>query len=226
MTVSFETSVWEHVLHRFGGDVEALEAALPVPKSAAELAAVSDDRLLSDLSRRIFRAGLKHSLVDAKWPAFERACKQFQPHWLAALSDEQLEALMQSEGIIRHWGKIKALRDNAAMVMALSAEHGGFGRFLADWPVTDIVGLWRELQRRGRQLGGRSAQAFLRMVGKDTFLLTSDVVAALIGRDVIDRTPTARRDLEQVQRAFNDWHEQTGRPLCQLSRLLSMTANY
>jgi 3-methyladenine DNA glycosylase Tag len=54
---------------------EALEARQPTPKNAAELAGTPDDRYLSDMSRRIFRAGLKHSLVDAKWPV-SRKCSR------------------------------------------------------------------------------------------------------------------------------------------------------
>ena len=49
---------------------QTLEVRLTQPLSPAELKAVSDDRYLSQMSLRIFRAGLKHSLVDAKWPAF------------------------------------------------------------------------------------------------------------------------------------------------------------
>ena len=46
---------------------------IPKIKSAAELKKVSDDRYLSLIGLRIFRAGLKHEMVDAKWPAFETA---------------------------------------------------------------------------------------------------------------------------------------------------------
>jgi 3-methyladenine DNA glycosylase Tag len=53
------------------GGTAALEERLPAPKSAERLRAVGDDRYLSLMSLRIFRAGLKHSLVDARWPAFE-----------------------------------------------------------------------------------------------------------------------------------------------------------
>ncbi len=60
----------EYALNRCGSRA-ALEARLPQPVDAAALKAVGDDRYLSLLTRRIFRAGLKHSLVDAKWPAFE-----------------------------------------------------------------------------------------------------------------------------------------------------------
>src|SRR6267143_5681139 len=85
----------------------ALEARLPQPKTPAELAATPDDRYLSEMSRRIFRAGLKHSLVDAKWPAFEEVFHGFEPHGVRAMSDEALEAMLADRRLIRHWGKLK-----------------------------------------------------------------------------------------------------------------------
>lgn len=200
----------------------SLEAMLgPEPLSDEELAAVSDDRLLSDMTRRIFRAGLKHSLVDAKWPAFEQAFFGFDPRKVQLFSDEQIEKLMQNADLIRHLGKLKATRVNALMVTELSDQHGGFGRFLAQWPVEDIVGLWTLLKKQGSQLGGNSGAYFLRMVGRDTFMLTDDVVTALKAQGVVDRKPSAQRDLKQVQQAFNRWREESGRPLCQISRLLA-----
>jgi len=63
----------------------------------------------------------------------------------------------------------------------------------------------------------------LRMVGKDTFLLTEDVVAALKAQGVIDKAPTSQKDLKQTQEAFNQWREQSGLALCQISRVLSFT---
>lgn len=216
--------IYHHVAeHRAGEDIEAL---LPRAKTRDELAAVPDDRLLSDLARRVFRAGLKHSLVDARWPAFEEAFFGFDPHRIVLMSDEQLEGLMQNERLIRHWGKLKSVRDNALMVTDLATEHGSFARFLADWPGGDIIGLWALLKKRGSQLGGNSGPAFLRMVGKDTFMLTDDVVAALKAQGIIDKKPTGKRDLQRVQDAFNRWHEESGRPLCQISRLLSYTVGW
>jgi len=66
----------------------------------------------------------------------------------------------------------------------------------------------------------------LRMVGKDTFLLTEDVVVALMAQGIVDKKPTSKADLQKVQSAFNDWQQQSGRPFCQLSRMLAMTVNY
>ncbi len=216
--------LYEHVLeHHAGKDIEAL---LPVPQAPGRLATITDDRLLSDMCRRVFRAGLKHSMVDARWPAFEAAFWGFDAHSVALMSDEQLERLMQNDKLIRHFGKLKSVRANAMMVTELAAKHGSFARFLAQWPEDDIVGLWGLLKKQGSQLGGNSGPYFLRMVGKDTFLLTDDVVAALVAQGIVDKRPTAQRDLRQVQQAFNQWQRESGRPLCQISRLLSMTVGW
>src|SRR5689334_11025426 len=116
-----------------------LEARLPQPRSADELRAVPDDRYLSQMSLRIFRAGLKHSLVDAKWPAFEEVFHGFEPRRVRAMSDEALEGLLGDARLIRHWGKLKSVRDNAAAMLEVVGEHGGFGAWLADWPADDVV---------------------------------------------------------------------------------------
>ncbi|WP_371368910.1 DNA-3-methyladenine glycosylase I [Pseudomonas sp. QL9] len=217
--------LYEYCLNRFGS-VEALEARLPQPKSPAELASVGDDRYLSLLSLRIFRAGLKHSLVDAKWPAFEEVFFGFDPEKVVLMGGERLENLMQDARLIRHLGKLKSVPRNAQMILDIARDYGSFGKLLAQWPVTDIVGLWKLLAKRGNQLGGLSAPRFLRMAGKDTFIPTDDMVAALKAQEIIDKAPTSQKDLAAVQAAFNVWHEQSGRPLCQLSVMLAHTVNH
>ncbi|HEY8331172.1 MAG TPA: DNA-3-methyladenine glycosylase I [Pseudomonas sp.] len=215
----------EYCLNRFGS-LAALEAHLPQPKSAAELRAVSDDRYLSLLSLRIFRAGLKHSVVDGKWPAFEEVFFGFDPHKVVLMGAEHLERLMQDARLIRHLAKLKSVPRNAQFVLDVAREHGSFGALLADWPASDITGLWRYLSKHGCQLGGLSAPRFLRMAGKDTFIPTDDVVAALKAQGIVDKAPTSQRDLAAVQAAFNQWQEQSGRPLCQLSMMLACTVNH
>ncbi|MCY1276303.1 DNA-3-methyladenine glycosylase I [compost metagenome] len=215
----------EYCLNRFGS-AEALEARLPQPKSADELRALGDDRYLSTLALRIFRAGLKHSLVDAKWPAFEAVFFGFDPHKVVLMGADHLERLMHDERLIRHLGKLKSVPRNAQFILDVAREKGSFGALIADWPVTDIVGLWKYLAKHGNQLGGLSAPRFLRMVGKDTFIPTDDLVAALKAQEIIDKAPTSQKDLALVQAAFNEWHAQSGRPLCQLSVMLAHTVNH
>ncbi|MCQ4347934.1 DNA-3-methyladenine glycosylase I [Pseudomonas stutzeri] len=215
----------EYCLNRFGS-AAALEARLPVPKDAEALRAVGDDRYLSLLGLRVFRAGLRHSLVDARWPAFEEAFFAFDPHKVVLMGAEHLERLMLDERLIRHLAKLESVPRNAQFVLDIAREHGSFGAWLADWPVEDIVGLWRQLARRGSQLGGLSAPRFLRMAGKDTFIPTDDVVAALKAQGIVDKAPSSQRDQAAVQAAFNRWHAESGRPLCQLSTMLAFTVNH
>jgi 3-methyladenine DNA glycosylase Tag len=199
----------------------ALEARLPAPKTPAQLRAIPDDRYLSEMSRRIFRAGLRHALVDAKWPAFEAVFYGFEPRPVRAMPDEALERLLADARLIRHWGKLKSVRDNAAQMLAIAAEHGSFGAWLAGWPGDDIVGLWEALAKGFSQMGGNSGPSFLRMVGKDTFILTPSVVAALRHWGAVAAPPKTRRDRAEVQQAFNAWAAQSGRPLSHLSLILA-----
>lgn len=219
---SFQSIYDTAALHKGGS--AAVEASLPAVCSAEQLLSLSDDRYLSDMSRRIFRAGLKHSMVDAKWPAFEEVFFGFDPYRVAMMSDEELEALTHEPRIIRHFGKIKAVRSNAVWMLDVAREYGSFAAWIADWPEEQIVDLWALIKKHGTQLGGHSAARFLRMVGKDTFLLSDDVVSVLKAEGIVDKVPTGKRDLQRVQEAFNDWRAESGRPLAEISRIVSFTA--
>jgi 3-methyladenine DNA glycosylase Tag len=201
--------------------VEGVAARLPQVKSPAQLKKLGDDRYLSLMSLRIFRAGLKHEMVDAKWPAFEKAFHGFDPKRVRAMSDEQVEALMKDAQLIRHLGKLKAVHANAATMCTLAEEHGSFAAWLAGWPSSEITKLWDALAKRFAQLGGNSGPTFLRMAGKDTFILTPSVVAALNHWGVIAGEPKGKADRAELQAAFNAWAEETGLPLSHLSMTLA-----
>jgi len=59
------------------------------------------------------------------------------------------------------------------------------------------------------------------MVGRDTFVLTHSVTAALKRWGAVDAPPKNRKDRVAVQSHFNAWADETGRPLCQLSLILA-----
>ncbi|HEX5079602.1 MAG TPA: DNA-3-methyladenine glycosylase I [Geminicoccaceae bacterium] len=223
LVIPFE-AIEERARERVGG-AQALIDRLPRPSSPDELRAVTDDRYLSQMSLRIFRAGLKHSLVDAKWPAFEQAFLGFEPKRVVAMSDDELEALLHDARLIRHWGKLKSVRANAAAMSRLADEHGGMGAWLADWPRDDVVDLWDQLAKRFSQLGGNSGPYFLRMVGKDTFILTPSVVGALNHWDAFEGTPKSKADRARVQEVFNAWVRASSRPLCQVSMILALSVD-
>lgn len=202
------------------GEAELL-AWLPEARSDLGLKRLSGARYLSAMSRAVFRSGFVWKIVDYKWPTMEAALHGFDPIACAFQPDEAIEALLGDQRVIRHLRKLRSVRDNAMFILEVERQHKSFGRYLADWPAADIIGLHADLKKRGTRLGGRTGQFFLRGVGKDTFCLTRDVVGGLIRQQVVDKNPSAKRDLAAVQAAFNEWHEQSGRPLCEISRILS-----
>lgn len=204
---------------------EAVAARLPRPKSAADLTAVADDRYLSMMCLRIFRAGLKHSLVDGKWPAFEEVFHGFDPRRIAAFNDEEMEALLKDARLIRHWGKLKAVRLNAAATLQVARDCGGIGAYLASWPADDIVGLWADIAKRFAQMGGNSGPMFLRMAGKDTFVVSPDVERALNHWGAVDGAVKSKGARQKAQDAFNRWAAESGRPLCQISMVLALSTD-
>ena len=205
------------------GGLKEVESMLPKVAGARALKGRTDAWYLSAITRRIFRAGLKHSVVDARWPAFEEAFFGFEPEKLVLMTDRMLDQRMQDERLIRHLGKMKAIPVNARMVLELSQQAGGFGRFLVDWPDQDLAGLWTLLSQQGQQLGGNSAPMFLRMVERDTWVPTTDVLAALVGQGVIDKSVSSQRDRKAAQAAFNQWQQESGRPQSHISRILAFT---
>ena len=205
-----------------GGKAE-LEKRLPTPNTARKIKAVPDDRYLSQMLLRVFSAGLSHKMVASKWPEFETVFFGFQPARVRAMSDEALEGLMGDKRVIRHWGKLKSVRANAAAMCDVADEAGSFGAWLADWPEDDIVGLWAEMAKRFSQMGGSSTPRFLRMVGKDSFILTPDVVQALNDRGAAKGNLNGKKDRALVQQAFNEWRAETGLPLCHLSLILAIS---
>jgi len=214
-------------IHEFAcfhkGDAAAVKAALPKIAAPGELEALGDDRFLSEITRCVFKAGFVWRIIERKWPDFEAAFDGFVPIYWQQVPPEVLENLARDERIVRNMQKIRTVPENARMIVEASQKHGGFGRFLAQWPSDDQVGLLVYLKKHGDRLGGASAQYFLRRVGWDGFILSTDVVTALKREGLFDATPGSKKALTQAQQAFNAWHRETGLPYSHLSRILSFT---
>jgi 3-methyladenine DNA glycosylase Tag len=220
--VAFKT-IRARAAKRKGGD-KALAELLPRLAGPRALAALKDDRVLAEMTKRIFSAGFVWSVIESKWPGFEAAFLEFDPRKLLHQSDEFWDKLASDTRIVRNPQKIEAVRRNAQFVSDIAREHGSFGRFLAQWPADDQVGLLELLSKRGARLGGKTGQYFLRFIGRDSFILSNDVVACLrdAGLDIAGN-PTSKKDLRKVQDQFNAWAKETGLPLTHLSRICSMS---
>jgi len=206
------------------GGPAALKKLLPRKPDPQALAKRTDDRILAEMTKRIFSAGFAWRVIEAKWEGFEAAFLGFEPAKLVFQPDEFWDGLMRDNRIVRNGAKILSVRENAAFVQEIAKEHGNFGKFLAKWPSSDEVGLLDLLAKRGSRLGGNTGQMFLRFVGYDGFVTSQDVVACL--RDAgLDIGPEARSksDLAKVQGQFNAWARETGLPYTHLSRICAMS---
>lgn len=202
--------------------VKGLQELLPKVASKRKLKSTSDDRYLSMMTRCINQAGFSWKVIENKWPEFEEAFFGFDLKKLSLLSPEQWEAYTSDRRVVRNWQKIKALQENVFFVQEVTREHGSFGALLADWPASEQVELMQYLKKHGSRLGGQSALWFLRRMGKDCFILSTDVVTVLnsIGLDIASN-PTSQRDLKKAQAQFNEWHETTKLPYSHISRIVA-----
>ena len=215
--------IYEQAAERKGGP-KALKKLLPANiKTPLELEAVADDRYLSEITKSIFKAGFVWKVIDKKWPAFEQAFWNFDVQTCLHMSPEEEDRLCSDERIVRNRQKILTVPRNAGMVAEIADRCGSFGKFLGEWPSEDYIGLLDYFKRHGDRMGGNSCQYFLRFVGKDGFLLTKDVVRALINAGVIDKSPTAKAARKAVQDAFNQWQDESGLNLAEMSRVLAIS---
>jgi 3-methyladenine DNA glycosylase Tag len=193
------------------------------PKSEAELEKIGDDRWLAMFTKCVFQAGFSWKVIEQKWPGFEEAFEGFDIARLSFLPDEAFEALLKDTRIVRNGIKIKTVQDNAVFLKDLAVEHGSAAKFLAHFPVTDQIGLMEILKKRGNRLGGNTGQLALRFMGKESFLLSGDVVNALIRENVIENASLSKKNLNAIQAAFNDWKATSDRTLNEISRILAFS---
>ncbi|WP_116364117.1 DNA-3-methyladenine glycosylase I [Parahaliea mediterranea] len=214
----FET-IHERAVLRHGGKA-ALNRLLPAVKSPRQLARTQDHRWLAEMARCIFQAGFVWRVVDNKWEGFEEVFFGFPPEKIVMLSPEQIDRFAANPLIIRNRQKVISVQRNARFVLDVAREAGSFGRFVSNWPDQDLVGLFRRLKQGGDRLGGMTGQRVLRNMGRDTFVLTGDVLRCLRGAGLeVAANPTSQRDLARIQATFNEWQQQSGLPLAHISRI-------
>lgn len=217
------SEIYEIASTRKGEDA-ALEQKIgpDISKTPEELASIPENRWLAELSKFVFRTGLNWSVIENKWPEFEEAFKHFDVGKCALMDDVWFDSLLTDTRIIRHGAKIASVRDNAAFFLELR-EQGGIGKVVADWPDNDYAGLLEMLKKRGARLGGNTGAYALRFMGKPGYILSKDVVARLIAEGVVDKAPTSKTAMKQVQDAFNQWQAESGLSLTKISRVLALS---
>ncbi|MEQ4924524.1 DNA-3-methyladenine glycosylase I [Proteus hauseri] len=94
------------------------------------------------------QAGLSWYTVLKKREGFRRCFFEFSPNKIAAMTEKDVEALLQDPSVIRHRGKINAIINNARIFLAMEEQGEDFSQFI--WQFVEgqpIVNQWRDISQ-------------------------------------------------------------------------------
>ncbi|HWG63303.1 MAG TPA: DNA-3-methyladenine glycosylase I [Streptosporangiaceae bacterium] len=138
-----------------------------------------ENAMFEALTLGVFEAGLSWSVVFGKRDAFRKAFRGFDVPTVAAMTERDVDRLVQDASIIRNRGKIQATVDNARAMLAASPRLMELAksyaitrerapRSIADLPTsTPQAEAWaKQLKAQGyRFVGPTSVYAFMQNVG-------------------------------------------------------------
>ena len=81
------------------------------------------------------QAGLSWETILKRREGYRRAFKQFDPHAVAKMTDEELNTLLTDSGIIRNRLKVFSARKNALAFLKIAQEFGSFDKYV--WGFVD-----------------------------------------------------------------------------------------
>ena len=138
-----------------------------------------ESAMFEALTLGVFEVGLSWSIVFGKRDAFRRAFHDFNVGQVAAMTEQDVNRLMQDASIIRNQRKIQATIDNARAMMASSPKlaelartyettGGRAPRSIAELPTStpQAEAFARRLKSQGyRFVGPTSVYAFMQNIG-------------------------------------------------------------
>ena len=152
----------------------------------------SDARWLAEFTLRVFQSGFSWKVVENKLGGFEAAFWKLYPGKCTEIDMDNMERLTADKAIVRNPVKIKTVAPKARMIIEMSERAGSADKFIRGWASEDYIGLLAHLQKHGSHLGANTASYALRFSGVPSFILSSDVTAALIHAGIIDKPATSR----------------------------------
>ena len=214
------SDIYKRAVERKGSE-KMLKLLLAKPLSTKQLVTLSDDDWLEEFTRKVFQSGFYWSVINSKWAGFREVFWDFSVEKLLMMPPDMLEQKASDERIVRNYKKVKTITENAYMIHEVTAQHGSFSQFIANWPSEDTIGLWAYLKKHGARLGGNTGPYALRALGKDTFLLSRDVESYLRAHKIIDGGLQTKKSLIAAQAFFNELHQQSGLSMQELSLIVA-----
>ncbi|TCS63492.1 DNA-3-methyladenine glycosylase I [Varunaivibrio sulfuroxidans] len=214
--------IFEDAANRKGGENE-LERLLLAPRPPEEIEATPAERWLSEMTKAIFQVGFNWQLVENKWPRFEEVFEGFDVNRWSMMSEEDLDTLLATPGLIANAAKMKSVGENARYLLTLEGEHGSVGAFFAGWRNAEYCDNLRALRKGASRMGGKTGQIMLRRMGVDTMVFSTDVLKALAREGVVAKAPNSAKDFSALQTALDTWRRESARPLIQISQTLAFS---
>ena len=126
----------------------------------------NDKGYFEEMTKAVFRSGMKWEVVDKKWPGFKKAFANFSIQKVARFDEPELVRLMKDEGIIRNQKKVMATMINAREFLGIRKEYGSFADYLKITVREGEDALGKDLSKRFAFMGPSTTLFFLRAVGE------------------------------------------------------------
>ncbi len=142
--------------------------------------AVTDDtRLFEKICLEGFQSGLSWLTILRKRENFRNAFDGFDPGIVARYGEQEIERLLDDDGIVRHAGKIRSTINNASRALELIKKKGSLSDYFWSWAEPETAAptsleattpvstaLAKDLKQRGWSfVGPTTAYAFMQAMG-------------------------------------------------------------
>lgn len=145
----------------------ALSSNWPVKASLEESCFVrgqkpkNDDGYFEALTHQIFQAGLNFSLVQNKWPDFQKSFHRFKIERVADYTPRDFDRLLADKRLIRNGRKMESTLHNAQVFLEIREEFGSFRNYLRSFKSDGHPALLKDLAKRFKHVGPSAATWFL-----------------------------------------------------------------
>jgi DNA-3-methyladenine glycosylase I len=139
---------------------------MPEYKTPPRAVPADPNGYFESLTKGVFQAGFRWSVVEAKWPGFLDAFHGFDLATVAAYGPEDVERLAANPAIVRNRGKIAGTIENARTLLRIVAEHGSVRAWLDDSTALPWPERKKAVSKPFKSFGPSAAYFFLWSVGE------------------------------------------------------------
>ena len=201
------------------------------PAHAAEarrqgaLRKLRDDRVLAEMTKRVFSAGFAWSVIESKWPGFEDGLSRLRAGAACVRAGRVLGQADKDARIVRNGAKIMSVRDNARFVLDVAKEHGSVSasssRHGRPRTRSGCSSFWPSAAAASAGTAARCCSGFSARTPSSRRRTSSPACATpgSMSRRRRHRNATSRK----IQEQFNAWAKETGLPYRHMSLICAMS---